>query len=1249
MIILICTKIVQLSNAQLFRGCSQYMYKAICILVIKRILMAPEKIKNRQSIVLSPKPTGTPTPTPVRQTSNTQTLPLVSQQTGSRENFQRTSGSSYVNSLDEKTRKAIQDKLKKEYETLLAQLKKARKQNGPIGWAWDGIKNLTGLGAGSNKVLAELNNMKKQLADLEKNPANLAKVYKNIIGKDLSREEVAKLTKGQIESKAKIALNKYTNGQATAVDTVADVLAGIASGAMYAVALGGAVTAPFTGGASLAVTLAAIASATAVGAAVKAGIKGADAAIGGRKYTWKDCGRDALSGAVNGPLSALTAGMGCGLAQVAGKFGLNVAETAGKEVVVSFGKAVSKEVFDQFVEQAGKEILAKTGEEATEEAAKQLAKQMLKELPKKELQLVEQQFIQNASKEATQHSGNAFVPRLIFNTIKGAADGTVFGSISGSVNYLADCGLNHEKVSLEKLGTTFISGAAGGALFGGALSFTGELAGTGFKSLKNHFKGESGSLSDTAASETNPFGNSDGELKTNTTSKPIAAKKPELIKQMESIKDSNGVAILDRKTISNYIKMMEKNPNFKIEELSQMLNEIEPGVLKKYEREIFGMLTSSGNPVAPSEFLARKFNYRAELDAKFDSYMDQGRIKELFDSITSNDQLNFVKKLSENNVHICYLKDVFEAASDDLRLQDLASKIKASPGYSDGRELHSLLEMAKISPESLEKMEYIVSNVESITDTDMVTLMRTTKDLTLEKLKEGDTLSSLLPSPKKYIQDFLDMYYSCNRHGSKYDLAKDNLLANVNENNASFVRNFLQKIGGSNLSVDDFQKLTEVAKLVNAENKDVLIKWSNLLKDGKPVCSLNNFKDIAGKITAKNKAIYLKMAEAKSSKFLEIADKLTPETEDILLEMIEKKGLNNRDAYNVDEMYEVAKNATNLLAQNSNEAKIIADIIKSEKVDVSDKITVLKNLKDNTILSENYLTDLKKIMNGEPIIKDYKANTPIDEIIKDVPHGDVVQVGNKLYVNDDGNLVKLRMTKEKYLELFPPGSRFNINQKALGDCWLVSALDSIMNNPKYRAKLYQIFRQEGNDIYIKFPDGKNEIKFENSKIIISSDGKNLDGSLGLQMIEQAYSIHRMMEYPSKKFEDIQAIKDINQQMEKLHEGFLKEALQGILGTQNVKIIKDNISDTKKFINIIENYSNNPDFLLSFGTIKTGEQAEKELNIGYDLYSKHAYSIKHYNEQKGIVYIANPWHTSIVTEVPIEDLIKYINHILVITM
>ena len=117
--------------------------------------------------------------------------------------------------------------IRKEFEEV-------KSQQGLIGKAWDGFKNLFGMKSGSKHV----------------------------------EEIIKKAEKGEIsQEEAKEAIEKYKEGQKTSVDVVADVASGILSVLAFTLAVP-------TGGASLAIGLG---LATAVGAGIKVGVKATDA------------------------------------------------------------------------------------------------------------------------------------------------------------------------------------------------------------------------------------------------------------------------------------------------------------------------------------------------------------------------------------------------------------------------------------------------------------------------------------------------------------------------------------------------------------------------------------------------------------------------------------------------------------------------------------------------------------------------------------------------------------------------------------------------------------------------------------------------------------------------------------------------------------------------------------------------------------------------------------------------------------
>ena len=157
------------------------------------------------------------------------------------------------------------------------------------------------------------------------------------------------------------------------------------------------------------------------------------------------------------------------------------------------------------------------------------------------------------------------------------------------------------------------------------------------------------------------------------------------------------------------------------------------------------------------------------------------------------------------------------------------------------------------------------------------------------------------------------------------------------------------------------------------------------------------------------------------------------------------------------------------------EGKISFDVLKD----------VCINASKNTRMSAALMEDCKKLSAGESIIREFSSNSDLNQVFKTTQKGEVVEIGSQLYINDGKSLVKVNMTKEKYLELFPPFKRFDINQndnKNAGNCWYLETMHNLYQNPSTRVNILKLFRQEGNDIYIKLPNSKYEYKFPNGGV-----------------------------------------------------------------------------------------------------------------------------------------------------------------------
>ena len=205
-----------------------------------------------------------------------------------------------------------------EVEKLRLELDTIQKQQGLIGKAWNRIKKI--FGGGSKKV-----------------------------EKAISRYE-----KGEISlEQAKKALDKYQKGQKISVDVAAEMISAITSVIAYNT------TIPkdkISVGAGLLIS-------TSTGAGVKAGIKYADAKVGGREYTKKDLTFDLATGAINGFMGPVSNALGAKATEKIGKkLGLDVISDGVKTVVNEAGKSGIKNTIKnimttQFVDVKGGTIL----------------------------------------------------------------------------------------------------------------------------------------------------------------------------------------------------------------------------------------------------------------------------------------------------------------------------------------------------------------------------------------------------------------------------------------------------------------------------------------------------------------------------------------------------------------------------------------------------------------------------------------------------------------------------------------------------------------------------------------------------------------------------------------------------------------------------------------------------------------------------------------------------------------------------
>ena len=286
------------------------------------------------------------------------------------------------------------------------------------------------------------------------------------------------------------------------------------------------------------------------------------------------------------------------------------------------------------------------------------------------------------------------------------------------------------------------------------------------------------------------------------------------------------------------------------------------------------------------------------------------------------------------------------------------------------------------------------------------------------------------------------------------------------------------------------------------------------------------------------------------------------------------------------------------------------------------------------------------------------------ELLRKVPSGEVVNISGKMYCNDGEKLVPINLSKSTFEKLFPASERYKMNQGTLGNCYYVNAIGAMINTPKGRAYIYSMFSEKDGDIFVTFPDGKYPIKFKDGKLNTlapfsysqTEHGKprlgmgsdHINACKGIQIFEQAYSIHRYDGYEEANIEN-GAINDIffmNKQMMRLWDGHSENVIEDIVGEQlygsNGKLKRELIL-RYEYEEKIPKALQNPNSMIFFSTM------EGTINGKYNLHDKHAYRIESYNPKTKMVGIVNPWNCNKVTQIPLYEFMNYVENLTILTL
>ncbi|MBQ2645477.1 hypothetical protein IJG14_07915 [bacterium] len=216
------------------------------------------------------------------------------------------------------------------------------------------------------------------------------------------------------------------------------------------------------------------------------------------------------------------------------------------------------------------------------------------------------------------------------------------------------------------------------------------------------------------------------------------------------------------------------------------------------------------------------------------------------------------------------------------------------------------------------------------------------------------------------------------------------------------------------------------------------------------------------------------------------------------------------------------------------ELKAVADVM--EKMDVeSSNVEMMVNLVaegklwrgvlryfcENGRMSKPMEDDVVKLYEAygygeKPIDRQVPTYSDKNFAVSFVNVGDTFEIeGEKnIYVkNKDGEAHQLKVSKELFGELFPLAERFSCVQGAAGDCYLLSTLNSIMENPSQRYLIYDMFEETDDSVNVKMPNGEAVYTVPKDNLRQGIDKwQHMQGATGMILAEHVYGEELKLQY-----------------------------------------------------------------------------------------------------------------------------------------
>ena len=315
--------------------------------------------------------------------------------------------------------------------------------------------------------------------------------------------------------------------------------------------------------------------------------------------------------------------------------------------------------------------------------------------------------------------------------------------------------------------------------------------------------------------------------------------------------------------------------------------------------------------------------------------------------------------------------------------------------------------------------------------------------------------------------------------------------------------------------------------------------------------------------------------------------------------------------------------------------KAAAEQMNKLTVQTSDNKKTIKTSK----LTTRVIKLLKKFKNQDNTIKlvPEKQNQSLIKYLGfnfHIKEGETISVNDNLFINYDGKLTPLNISKELLNKLFPPQNQYSKQSKRIGNCWLISTINGLMQKPKGKKHIYNLFTQYNNNVLLEFE--KNKVLFSTPTNIKVGEKGCAEGNKGVKLIEQGLAASRRSCFDYINMDNYNATIDVDDYMNSLNGGFQIEALKIISKDLNPKVITCKHNLLQK--HAIKKYANNDDYFVGLTTMPNFENPRKF--YGDKLMPAHSFSIKSYNKKEKTVSIIDPLKPEEEIKMDINELKTY---------